>query len=392
MLTGYPSVYEKLSNMHEYLKRNSHLVFAYVGQLQTRGRLLKQIDTLQRVGVKCEVILGNTESNEPDPNAFGFPVHIIPVDHGRGKLASFINQMRFCRRAAKWIAASGADTVVCLALESLMAGVWAKKRKPGTRLVFDNNELHLESFGPGLKSWIWRPIHNRAIRRCNAIFHAEPNRLAYFRQHYDAGNASQHVLENFPAFVERLPERSEPGAVIRAIYLGGYGEGRFTLEIMEAFAEMPDSVRLDIVGSGRPEFMALAGKRLAELGVEHVRLLPAVPYPAIPKLLSDYHIGVALYRNINLNNYYCAPNKVYDYLMNGLPVITNRYPGLVNVIENNRVGACIEEVNGNELRKAVEEIVDERLWNNITQDLRRRYCWERQEADYLRVIGVTAQG
>lgn len=370
------------------LTRSKHVTFVFVGPLHTRGRLLKQIATLQDAGVTCDVILGNTDSKEPDPSAFGFPITSICVNQNSGKLASFFNQMRFCRRAAKMIADSAADTVVCLALESLMAGVWAKKRQPALRLVFDNNELHIESFGPGLKARIWKPIHNHAVRRCDVIFHAETNRLDHFKKHYPGAAKPQLVIENFPSFREELPDRAPPEDNVRVIYLGGFGEGRFTIEIIEAFASLPPSVQLDIVGSGRPAFVAKVSKHLKELGVNHVRILPAVPYAEIPKLLESYHIGVALYRNTNLNNYYCAPNKVYDYLMNGMPVITNRYPGLVSVIEANRVGACIEEVNAEEIRKAIDLIRRERRWENITDGLRRRYCWEVQETGYLEVFGI----
>ena len=366
-----------------------HVVFAYVGQIETRGRLLKQIATLQDAGVNCEVVLGNTASKNPDAESLPFPVQVIPVNQNQSKLRSFLAQMAFCRKAARRIAASKADTVVCLALESLMAGVMAKRMRPNLRLIFDNNELHIESYGPGLKSLIWKPIHNYGIRRCDAIFHAEPNRMAHFKKNYPGADKEQRVLENFPFFKEHDTSHAPPSPEIRVIYLGGFGEGRFTREIIDAFAGFPPDIRLDIVGSGTPEFVASMNEHLNSLSVDHVRLLPAVKHADIPKVLNDYHIGVALYRNTNLNNYYCAPNKVYDYLMNGMPVITNRYPGLMSVIEANRVGVCIDEVGATEIREAIDVICRERRWENITPEIRRRYCWEHQVSDYLEVFGIS---
>lgn len=366
-----------------------HVTFAYVGSLESRGRLLKQIATLQKSGVTCDVVLGNTNVEHPSPDDFSFPIKSIFVDHTSGKLSSFINQMRYARDAARLIAAGAGDTVVCVALESLMAGVLAKRMRPNLRLIFDNNELHIESYGPGLKSLIWKPIYNYGIRRCDVIFHAEPNRMAHFKRNYPGADKEQRVLENFPFFKEHDTSHAPPSTEIRVIYLGGFDEGRFTIEIIDAFASMPPSIRLDIVGSGRPEFVAQVAGHLESLNVKHVRILPAVSYVEIPKLLESYHIGVALYRNTNLNNYYCAPNKVYDYLMNGMPVITNRYPGLVSVIDANRVGVCIDEVSATEIREAIDVICRERRWENITTEIRRRYCWERQESDYLKVFGIS---
>lgn len=296
--------------------------------------------------------------------------------------------MKFCREISKILAKSSSDVVVCLGLGSLLAGVWAKKRRPDLHLVFDNNELHIECMA-GMAALIWKPIHNYAVRRCDVILHAEANRLEYFKKHYPGADKPQLVIENFPAFREDPPDREPPADEVRVIYLGGFGEGRFTIEIIDAFASMPPSIRLDIVGSGRPEFVARVADHLESLNVKHVRILPAVSYVEIPKLLESYHIGVALYRNTNLNNYYCAPNKVYDYLMNGMPVITNRYPGLVSVIDANRVGVCIDEVSASEIREAIDVICRERRWENITPEIRRRYCWEHQVSDYLEVFGIS---
>jgi glycosyltransferase involved in cell wall biosynthesis len=364
-----------------------HVTFVYVGRLQSRGRLLKQIATLQGAGVTCDVVLGNTIAESPDQAEFNFPITALPVNEDASRLLSFVNQLRFCRAAARKVAAGRADTVVCLGLEALPAGVWAKQFRPSLSLVFDNNELHIESFEKGIKPVVWKPIHNWGVRRSDVILHAEHNRRDYFRKHYPGSEKPQLVIENFPFFGEPPAQRTAPTEKVRVIYLGGFGACRFTEEIIDSFSKLPATISLDIVGYGRPEYVARLSRSLSDSAAEHIRLLPAVPYSGISELLANYDVGVALYRNTNLNNYYCAPNKVYDYLMNGMPMIANRYPGLVSVIEENRVGVCVETVDATSLGRAVESIVSNRMWENITPELRKRYSWEQQEANYLAVFG-----
>ena len=365
-----------------------HVAFAYVGPLGTRGRLLKQIATLQAAGVSCELIHGSPEPDAPNPDDFSFPFQSIPVDLDSGKICSFYNQMKFGRKASKIIAASKADAVVCVAIDALMAGVWAKKIRPGLRMIFDNNELHIESFGSSLKRRVWKLVHNYGVKRCDVILHAEKNRLEYFQQHYPGKDTPQYVIENFPWYEDKVPERPSPDEVVKIIYLGGFGNNRFTEEIVDIFSKFDQSIQLDIVGFGRESYVDSIKERIKGASRGNVRVLPAVPYRDIPKLLENYHIGVALYRNTNLNNYYCAPNKVYDYLMNGMPVIANRYPGLVSVLEENKVGACIDEVSFEAVEKAINSILEEKRWNNINDDLRRKYSWEKQEAGYLDILGL----
>ena len=123
-----------------------------------------------------------------------------------------------------------------------------------------------------------------------------------------------------------------------------------------------------------------------------MRILPPVAYEAIASLLRNYDVGIALYKNTNLNNYYCAPNKVYDYLMSGMPVIANDYPGLRKVIEHWRLGACVEDITPALFRQAVERIVLEKRWHNITDEIRRKYSWERQEEILLELFAASHPG
>jgi glycosyltransferase involved in cell wall biosynthesis len=370
--------------MLEHIARR--VTFAFAGPLQSRGRLLKQIATLQKVGVDCDVVLGDTSASAPRTPEFNFPIVRIPVDIENGQMRSFVQTLQFCRRASRLIAASQADTVVCLGLGALMAGKWAKSIRPEIKLIFDNNELQIESISSSRKKLIWRMLHNHAVRSCDIIIHAEGNRMRYFKERYPGSDKPQEVIENFP-FLRREHAERKRTEEVKVVYLGGFGSERFTEEIIDSFAKLPARMKLDIIGFGRAEYVARVKRRIEELGATNVRLLPEVPHARIPEVLAEYHIGLAFYRNTNLNNYYCAPNKVYDYLMNGIPIITNAYPGLLDVIAKHRVGVCVDEVDAESIGGAIAAIESGRLWENITLDLKQKYCWEAQEAKYLRLFG-----
>jgi len=363
------------------------IAFAYVGTLDYRARLKKEIASLQAAGFDCRLVLGDLEERRFDPTIVDFPVEVIPVPIRHGRIAWFLWQMRFAPLAAKRIADSGVGTVVCVSLESLLAGALAKRRRPEITLVFDSNELHIESYMSRPKRMVWRPIQNYALRYCDVVIHAEANRRDYFTKHYPVGDAKQMVIENFPYYVADVPAR-DWDAPLRVLYIGAFGEDRYTFDLIDAFCAIGESVHLDLVGFARDDFAARLRDRYGEQPAPNVRILPAIPSSEIPALLRDYHIGIALYRNTGLNNYYCAPNKVYDYLMHGMPVIANDYPGLRRVIEDNRVGACVERIDKASLHSAINRIVSERRWENITPELRRRYSWEQQETRLLGAFGV----
>jgi glycosyltransferase involved in cell wall biosynthesis len=362
------------------------IVFTFVGTLDYRGRLQKEIGSLRKAGLECRLILGNIGEREVVRERYGFPIEEIKVPCFKGKVRFFLSQLRFAWLAGRSIARSPAETVVCVALDSVLAGVVAKWLRPSLRLIFDSNELHLESFNSRLKKLVWRPLQALAIRASDAIIHAEPNRLEYFRRVYGGHGKRQEVIENFPHYHTGKLRRVVAGEPVRVIYLGALGDDRYTHELIAAGRAMGGRIELDLVGFATPQVMAELERRYGSQPALNIRLLPPVPYEGIPALLEAYQIGIALYKNTNLNNYYCAPNKVYDYLMSGMAVIANDYPGLRKVLEVERLGACVSEVTPASMAEAVERIVSEQRWNQITDEVRQRYSWEAQEGKLLAAV------
>lgn len=362
------------------------IVFTFVGTLDYRGRLQKEIGSLRRAGLECRLILGNIGEREVVRERYGFPIEEIKVPCFKGKVRFFLGQLRFAWLAGRSIARSPAETVVCVALDSVLAGVVAKWLRPSLRLVFDSNELHLESFNSRLKKLVWRPLQALAIRTSDAIVHAEPNRLEYFRRVYGGHGKRQEVIENFPHYHTGKLRRVVAGEPVKVIYLGALGDDRYTDELIAAGRAMGGRIELDLVGFATPEVLAELERRYGSRPAPNIRLLPPVPYEGIPALLEAYQIGIALYKNTNLNNYYCAPNKVYDYLMSGMAVIANDYPGLRKVLEDERLGACVSEVTPASMAEAVERIVSEQRWDNITDEVRQRYSWEAQECRLVAAV------
>jgi glycosyltransferase involved in cell wall biosynthesis len=362
------------------------VTFVYVGTLDYRGRLLKEIQTLRKAGFECRLVLGNIGERDVDAESHDFEIREYRVPGFHGKIRFFLKQLGFAWKAGREIAASDANSVFCLGLDGVLAGVVAKWIRPSLRLIFDSNELHLESINHRLKRIVWKPLQALAIRSSDAILHAEPNRMEYFQRVYGGCDKAQVVIENFPRYQAGSARPPRDGERVKVIYLGALGDDRYTHELIAAGSAMAGVIDLDFVGFATPEVTADLERRYGKTPAPNIRILPPVAYEEIPDLLKGYHIGIALYKNTNLNNFYCAPNKVYDYLMSGMAVIANDYPGLHKVLEGGRVGACVKELTPTSFRDAVELILHENRWTNITDELRDNYSWERQEKKLLAVL------
>lgn len=361
--------------------------FTYSGPLQYRGRLFKQIRTLQNAGVECVLIHGQTESEAPDYSIYDFPVIPVRVIEDRFKILTLASQLQFAQKAAKLIAKSGANTVVCVALQSALSGAIAKSRNPALRFIFDNNELSLEMIGERLKRKIWSFIHDYILKQADVIIHAEQRRLEYFHRTYKTA-ARPFLLENLPFFRPDISGKPARSKAMRCVYIGGFFPGRYCEEMLIGFSRMNGSeVTFDMVGFYAPaSYQKTINDLLTKIDTSRIRILPPVSHRDIYDFLSRYDIGLAFYKNTNLNNYYCAPNKVYDYIQMGMPVITNDYPGLIDVVQNHHLGVCIKAVDTERLQDAVQKIEADDMFANITEPIRTRYSWENQEKQYAQLF------
>ena len=84
-----------------------------------------------------------------------------------------------------------------------------------------------------------------------------------------------------------------------------------------------------------------------------------IPFLVPPKHLtvtSKARIGVLSYDHSCLNNIFCAPNKIWEYSSLGIPMLGNDIPGLRNVIENYRLGKCVDYNSIDQIKEAIIQI------------------------------------
>jgi glycosyltransferase involved in cell wall biosynthesis len=194
------------------------------------------------------------------------------------------------------------------------------------------------------------------------------------------------TVRNCPPF--RAPIRSSRlrdeltrrGIVCETIvlYQGLVESGRCIEEIAEATRRFDEGIVLVIVGDG---FGKWSDPATALAGYDRIVVLPRVPYEELPSFTASADVGILLYRNDCRNNYYCAPNKVFEYMMMGLPVIAASYPGMRALVEGEAVGLCVDPGSPTEIAAAVNRIAADRQGrarmsaNGLRLSV-ERYNWE----------------
>jgi len=351
------------------------------GNINYDSRVQKEIDTLVSFGFKVKLAVWNHEpifykKEQVEIVDMNLSNHRVP----HITFLTFFKIVKFWYLSAKIIKQGNYDYVHCNDLETLGVLFFLPK-KYKNNFIYDAHELYPERFSIErylIRYVIWSLMEKILIKRTKSIIVPESHRAEYLKRKYKLAKMPV-VINNFPKYQTIVPRNIRQELNISAekkiiCYQGVLKANRDIEAIIESLHYLSDEFILILFGYAFKDYL----KNLKEL-IEKKRLRNrAIFYGAVVpqellQTLSQCDIGVALYQNKGINNYLCAPNKVFDYIMAGVKVITNDYPPLQIVKEYNFV-RLISEVNPKSIAECAKDLVKQ---NYIISDvIRRKFSWE----------------
>lgn len=128
-----------------------------------------------------------------------------------------------------------------------------------------------------------------------------------------------------------------------AVYAGTHGIANGLNSVLDAAVELKRRGRTDIklalVGSGKEKEKLMARATCCEL--DSVIFLDSMPKHQLAELFANADIGIQSLANVSAFYFGTSPNKFFDYISAGLPVLCN-YPGwLSEMIQQQRCGFVV---------------------------------------------------
>jgi glycosyltransferase involved in cell wall biosynthesis len=147
-----------------------------------------------------------------------------------------------------------------------------------------------------------------------------------------------------------------------AVFTGAHGIANGLHSVLDAAEVLKKKGRLDIVlvfigdGKMKPELLARVGKD----NLLSCRFYDSMPKSALNKIVANADIGMMILENVPAFYYGTSPNKFFDYISSGLPVLNN-YPGwLADIIEKNNCGLVVPPNNAEAFANALITLADDR--------------------------------
>lgn len=253
-------------------------------------------------------------------------------------------------------------------------------RKHGARLVYDTHELETETVeSRGVRRQLARFVERRWIRAADAVSVVNEEIAAWYRERYHLRDVT--VVRNVPS--RRLaapPERT--GALHRAF---GVPEGALLFLYQGVFSRGRglDSILTSFAGEGRHHVLLLGygswqdrvDRAARDEPRIHVR--PAVSPTELASLTVEADVGLSLIEDVCLSYRLCLPNKLFEYLNAGIPVVVSESPPMVRVVESSGAGWVVRPQH-RELRGLIDAITptDFERRRTAARAMRGMHAWE----------------
>lgn len=208
---------------------------------------------------------------------------------------------------------------------------------------------------------------NNLVRKAHLYIIPEVNRAWLLK--FDS-----NTLAEFVVVPNRLPEHTMPvsdysnetrdafqkaGGDLRCdrfvIYQGQLSSERCIKQAIEAFKMIHnENVGFIILGIVlEKKYLNQIGKLAA--GDPRIRILPYIAPPDHLRITKGCDCGLLLYAPTEINNVYCAPNKIYEFAYYGLGMVMSDYPGLRSLNNKYNIATLCDPLSPASIAQSIKE-------------------------------------
>ena len=247
---------------------------------------------------------------------------------------------------------------------------WALARLKGVPFLFEVRDLW-PAFAIGI-GVLHNPLLIRASLWLESFLYRHADRVMVNSPGY-----IQHVTDHGAKWVELVPNGADPamfdprsdGAGFRrekglddkflAVYAGAHGISNDLGVVLQAARQLKEQKEICflLVGDGKEKTSLQA--QAAEMGLDNVSFLPPVPKNGMPQVLAAADACIAILKPLELYKT-TYPNKVFDYMAAGRPVVLAIDGVIREVIETAGAGIPVGPGNPCSLAEAIQKLAADR--------------------------------
>ncbi len=238
---------------------------------------------------------------------------------------------------------------------------WGKLRK--AKIFYNSREIY--AFIGGLRN---RPILQKFITSIEKYFVQKVDLVLttgemdteFLKNFYHLNNVI--TVRNIPLYqsptfnFDFRKKYNIPNEKKILLYQGILIDGRGIAIVIRALQKIQNAVFILLGdGSEKVKYINLAKKLNVN---DKVFFAGSIPQNELINYTSSADIGLALIENISISYYHALPNKLFEYIMAKVPVISCNLPQMKNIVEKYKVGKVINLENENEVVQTIQEMIN----------------------------------
>ena len=313
--------------------------------LDHASRVLKCLESAGRSGcfrTRVFIGAGAGKQYEFQDSVGSVAVRLFPRGSGprSSSLRKALATLVWTRSVASYAWGLRAKCINVHGLSTLALGV-KLKRHHGCKLIYDTHELETKVLAArGVRRIYAERLERAMIHNCDAVVCVSDGIADWYATHY--GITRPLVVRNVPDQRSRVVAKAAgdlrarcavPPNALLFLYQGRITAGRQVEHFLEVFAKVPPERHLVFMGQGE---LAEAVRRAN--GRSNIHYHPPVPPSEVLAYTAQADVGLVGMENTCLNHWLSLPNKLFECLAAGTPVIVPDLPEMKRVVDQYRCG------------------------------------------------------
>lgn len=374
------------------------IVVTVISDLVTDYRVHRVCQTLHDGGYRV-LLAGSRRKSSLAMKDRDYQTHRIKLIFGRTVLfyAEF-NIRLFC-----WLLFQKADIYLGNDLDVMPATRLASWlfNKP---LVYDSHEYFLGMAGMDrkpLRRRFWKAIEKMILPRLKYAYTVCDSVRNLYRRDYNKkllvvrnlpyrDNFRQELTAEEKAWIAGIDRQIPANKKILLLQGAGLNDRRGAEELLCSMLFLDgDRFHLLIIGGG--EIYSRLEMMVKENNLqEKITLLPKIPFAVLDHFTRQAHLGFSIDKPSVINHRYSLPNKLFEYLHAGVPVLASRLVEQERIIDHYQVGTFIENHHPEHIAASITAIFDNpdrwAQWKENTRKVKDELNWENESKIIIEIF------
>jgi glycosyltransferase involved in cell wall biosynthesis len=300
------------------------------------------------------------------------------------------------QRLASVAAHFAPDVIIANDLPQLGAAVMAAAAG-NSAIIYDAHELYPHQAGVAERREVLVAFERELVPQVDSLVTVNDSLADYLAFSY--GCPRPRVVLNCPSVRHQAGHVRNTGILRRAVRLpsrtklllfqGGMVPFRSLMELVEGMRYVQSDVALVLMG-GRHTLGDALEARALELGLlgSRVVFVPEVPASELLPWTIGADAGIIPYPHVDLNTLMCTPNKLFEFLVAGLPILATHGTELRRLVGDQGVGLNVDMRTPEEFGRGIDAFFAGPLdtWRTRARELATRYTFEVEGQQWLDIL------